>query len=78
MTKKIRSALPVYMAAAAWLICSLIFPPFTLLRILCCAVLAAAAYIVGSLIFPARVVTIEKKITTGNAELDRQIGRAHV
>lgn len=73
MTKKIRSALPVYMAAAVWLIYGLILPLYSLAHILCCAALSVAAYIIGCFVFPARIVKVEKKITTGNADLDRQL-----
>ena len=73
MTKTIRSTLPVYMAAAVWLIYGLIFPMYSLIHILICAVISAAAYLIGCRIFPARVITVEKKITTGNPELDKQL-----
>lgn len=73
MTKKIRSALPIYMAAAIWLVYGLIFPLYTLPHILCCAAVSVVAYIAGCYIFPARVVKIEKKITTGDPDLDKQL-----
>lgn len=73
MTKKIRSALPIYMAAAVWLVYGLIFPLYTMRHILCCAALSVAAYVLGCYVFPARTVTVEKKISSGDAELDRQL-----
>lgn len=73
MTKKIRSALPIYMAAAVWLVYGLIFPLYSLRHILCCAAISLVAYIIGCYVFPARVVEVEKKISSGNAELDRQL-----
>lgn len=73
MTKKIRSAIPVYMAAAVWLIYGLILPLYSLPHILICAVLSIAAYIIGSKLFPGRVVTVEKKISTGDSLLDKQL-----
>lgn len=73
MTKKIRSAIPIYMAAAIWLIYGLFLPLYTLPHILCCAAVSVVAYIVGCYIFPARVVKVEKKITTGDPDLDKQL-----
>ena len=73
MTKKIRSALPLYMAAAVWLLYGLCLPLYTLPHILCCTALSIAAYIVGCYIFPARFVTVEKPIVTGDSALDKQL-----
>lgn len=73
MTKKIRSAIPVYMAAAVWLVYGLILPLYSLPHILICAVLSIATYIIGSKLFPGRVVTVEKKISTGDSLLDKQL-----
>lgn len=73
MTKKIRSALPIYMAAAIWLVYGLIFPLYTMPHILCCAAVSVVVYIIGCYIFPARVVKVEKKITTGDPDLDKQL-----
>lgn len=73
MTKKIRSAIPIYMAAAIWLIYGLFLPLYTLRHILCCAAISVVAYIAGCYIFPSRVVKVEKKITTGDPDLDKQL-----
>lgn len=76
MTKKIRSAIPVYMAAAVWLIYGLILPLYSLPHILVCAALSVAAYVAGSVIFPGRTVTVEKKIETGDSLLDKQLAES--
>lgn len=71
--RKIRSAIPIYIAAAVWLLYGLVGKIYTTGGFVLCACLSAAAYGIGSLIFPGRVVTEEKKADTGNEELDRMI-----
>ena len=72
-TRHIPSALPIFLAAAVWLIVSLIFPVYTLPRLLICAVLAAAGYFVGLKLFPGRTEEYEAEPNSGDAEVDRQI-----
>ena len=77
-TRKIPSALPIYLAAAVWLIVSLIHPVYTLPALIVCAALSAAAFFAGRIIFPGREETVEKEPNSGDPEVDRQIreGRA--
>lgn len=78
----LKSAIPIYIAAAVWLLMGLIFPKL-LMKIpgfLAAIVLSAAGYVVGSKLFPGRDITVEEKIETGDAQLDRDIadGRARL
>ena len=72
----IKSAIPIYMAAALWLLIGLIFPRLVLKLpgLLITAALSVGAYFVGSMLFPGREV--EEKITTGDAAVDREIETA--
>ena len=69
----IKSAIPIYIAAAVWLVVGLIFPKLLmkLPGLLVTAALSVGAYFGGSVLFPGREV--EEKITTGDAAVDREI-----
>ena len=69
----IKSAIPIYIAAAVWLVVGLIFPKFLmkLPGLLVTAALSVGAYFGGSGRFPGREV--EQKITTGDAAVDQEI-----
>ncbi len=72
---RIKSAIPIYFAAAVWLLVGLIMPGF-LLRIatlLLTAILSAAAYLLGSRLFPGKEIEIRAAADTGNDDLNRQI-----
>ena len=71
--KTVKSAMPIYCAAALWLIASLFLKMYRLPGLLVAAVLAAAGYLIGSRLFPGRVVEYEEKASSGDAEVDRQI-----
>ena len=71
----IKSAVPIYIAAALWLAVGLAFPKL-LLRLpglLITAVLSVAAYLGTSKLFPGRDVEVQEKIATGDAAVDREI-----
>ena len=72
----IKSAIPIYLAAAVWLLIGLIFPKLVLKLpgLLVTAALSVGAYFLGSKLFPGREV--EEKITTGDAAVDREIETA--
>lgn len=78
----LKSAIPIYIAAAVWLLAGLIFPKFLMKIPGFCATIAlsCASYVVGSRLFPGRDITVEEKIETGDAQLDRDIadGRARL
>ena len=69
----LKSAIPIYLAAAVWLIMGLILPKFLmkLPGLLVTAALSVGAYFGGSALFPGREV--EQVITTGDAAVDREI-----
>lgn len=69
----IKSAIPIYIAAAVWLVMGLILPKFMmkLPGLLVTAALSVGAYFGGSVLFPGREV--EQKITTGDAAVDQEI-----
>ena len=72
----IKSAIPIYIAAAMWLLAGLVAPKFLmkLPGLLVTAVVSAAGYFVGTKLFPGREV--EQRITTGDAAVDAEIERA--
>ncbi|MBQ4090654.1 MAG: 5-bromo-4-chloroindolyl phosphate hydrolysis family protein [Clostridia bacterium] len=79
MSKKhIKSAMPLYCAAAIWLVMGLVLPIYKLWAILVTLVLSVAAAILLKKVFPGRDIEIQKKADSGNAEVNRQIeeGRA--
>ena len=69
----IKSAIPIYLAAALWLIVGLIAPKLLLKLpgLLVTAALSVGAYFAASKVFPGR--DVEEKITTGDAAVDREI-----
>ena len=76
ITKKHPSALPIYLAAAIWIVYSLIRPMYNLADILICAVLSVLAWLAGKKLFPARIEEIDMPEDTGNAQLNAQIQTA--
>ena len=73
-----KSAIPIYIAAAVWLLVGLIAPKFLLGigGLLVTAALSAAAYFGTSKLFPGRDVEVQEKIETGDAAVDREIAKA--
>jgi len=71
----IKSAIPIYIAAAVWLVVGLLFPKLILRLpgLLVTAALSVGAYFGGSVLFPGRDVEVREKISTGDAEVDREI-----
>lgn len=76
--KRIRSAIPLYGAAAVWLLMGLIAPMYKLSMILLTLALSAAAFLVLTKRFPGREVEVETKPDSGDEAVNRQIeeGRA--
>ena len=72
----IKSAIPIYIAAAVWLLMGLIAPKFLmkLPGFIVTAVLCAAGYFMGMKLFPGR--DEERAISTGDAAVDREIAVA--
>ena len=70
----IKSALPIFGAAAVFLLFSLILPIYSLWAILVSAALAAAAYFaLDKFVFTGRDEEVVEEILTGDKELDAQI-----
>lgn len=74
-TKQIRvkSALPIYIAAAAFALFSLILPIYRIWAIAAAGLLSAGAWFIGTRLFPDRVREVEEEVFTGDPELDAQI-----
>ena len=78
----IKSALPIYIAAAVWLLMGIICPKFLmkLPGLIVAVALSVGGYFAGMKLFPGRDIAVEERIETGNAALDRDIadGRARL
>lgn len=78
----LKSAIPIYIAAAVWLLAGLIFPKLLmkLPGFIGTIIVSVAGYFVGSKLFPGRDITVEERIQTGDAQLDMDIadGRARL
>ena len=78
----VKSAIPIYIAAAVWLLAGILFPKalMKLPGLIVVAALSVGGYFAGSKLFPGRTIAVEEKIETGNATLDRDIadGRARL
>ncbi len=75
---RIRSAIPLYLAALVWLLAGLIFPS-ALLRLgtlVVVAALSALAYAAGTKFFPGREIEVRERADSGDRELDEQIEQA--
>lgn len=72
-TRRVPSALPLYMAAAVWILFGLIHPIYKFWPLFFCALLSAAAYVLGRRLFPGRLEEYEEAPASGDAEVDRQI-----
>lgn len=72
---RIKSVIPIYLAAAVWLLIGMIRPGMLLKlhTLALSAILSAAAYLIGSKVFPGKVIEVRERANTGDAELNRQI-----
>ena len=68
--KQVRPVLPLYLAALAWPVVSLIFPPYTLTNLAVVAVCSAAVYLAGRVLCPTRVVRTWVPYATGSEDVD--------
>jgi len=77
---RIKSAIPVYLASAVWLLVGLARPSMllNLATLLLTAILSAAAYVVGSKVFPGKVMEVHERANTGNDALNRQIEESRI
>ncbi len=75
---RIKSAIPIYLAAAVWVLVGLIKPSFLLQlgTLIVTALISVVVYIVGSKIFPGKEVEVRERVDTGDAEINRMIEEA--
>ena len=78
LKKRIPSALPLYCAAAVWIVMGFVLPIYKMWAIIVTLVVSAAVGIVARRLFPGREIEYKKPAASGDAEIDRQIeeGRA--
>ena len=74
-TKRIRSAIPIYCAAAVWLLVGIAMPKWLLNMgtLALTIVLSIGAYLASGLVFKGKEVEVRAQADSGNAEIDRQI-----
>ncbi len=72
---RIKSVIPIYLAAAVWLLKGAIAPEamLKLSSIFLTAALSAAVYLVASKVFPGKEIEVRERVDTGSEELNRQI-----
>ena len=70
-TRLIRSAIPIYIAAAIWLLYGLALPLYKLPHILMAAGLSVVAYLVAGKFFPGR--RVETPLSTGDSQTDQEL-----
>lgn len=70
-TRLIRSAIPIYIAAAIWLLYGLALPLYKLPHILMAAGLSVVAYLVAGKFFPGR--RVETSLSTGDSQTDQEL-----
>ena len=77
-TVKIKSAIPIYLAALIWILFGLFAPIYELLFIIIAACVSVAVYLVASVFFPGRTVEVDAKPDSGDDAVNAQIsaGRA--
>lgn len=68
--KQVRPVLPLYLAALAWPLASLVFPPYTLVNLALAAACSAAVYAAARHFCPMRVVCTLVPYATGSEDVD--------
>ncbi len=68
--KRQKPVLPLYMAAAVWLVGALVLPPYTLSNLLILAGASLLVYAVGLRLCPTRVVRTPVAYATGSEDTD--------
>ena len=77
-TVKIKSAIPIYLAALVWILFGLFAPIYELIYIIIAACVSLAVYIVASIFLPGRTMEVDAKPDSGDEKVNAQIaeGRA--
>lgn len=71
--KQVKPVLPLYLAAAVWVLASLVLPPYRLVNLVVVAALGGAAYALGRRFCPTRVVRTLRPYATGSEETDAML-----
>ena len=72
-----KSAVPIYAAAAVWVLYAVMFPLHRVMHFVLVALASAAVYFVASALCPPVVEEVkEKPVRTGNEELDKMIAES--
>ncbi len=71
--KQVRPVLPLYLAALAWPLGALVFPPYTLVNLALVAVCSAVVYAVARYLCPMRVVRRLVPYATGSEDVDAML-----
>ena len=71
--KKLKSAVPLYIVAALWIVCSFFVPLYKLSAIIIMLIVSAAVYFLAAKLFPGETVMEEVPVDTGDTELDEMI-----
>ena len=71
--KQVRPVLPLYLAALAWPVASLVFPPYSLGNLVLVAVCSAVVYGVARVLCPMRVVRTLMPFATGSEDVDAML-----
>lgn len=77
--KKVPSALPIYLAAGAFLLCALALPIYSLWALVVSAAVAAGAYVLGTKLFLPRTVLVDAPApvySTGLQDVDEMLRQA--
>lgn len=71
--KQVRPVLPLYLAALAWPVASLVFPPYSLGNLALVAVCSGVVYLLGRRLCPMRVVRTLVPYATGSEDVDAML-----
>lgn len=71
--KQVRPVLPLYLAALAWPLGALVFPPYTLVNLALVAVCSAVVYAAARYLCPLRVVRRLVPYATGSEDVDAML-----
>lgn len=71
--RRSRPVLPLYLAALAWPLAALVFPPYTLVNLVVCTAVSAAVYAVSGRLCPTRVRRVEMPYATGSEDTDAML-----
>lgn len=71
--KKIKPVLPLYLAAAAWVVCALLLPLYRLWALVLTAAISLGVYLVAGRLCPDRYRVVEVGFQTGAQDVDQML-----